>query len=274
MRFSFSDRLLMAMYFLIVWWRLKLRPGIIIPRYAPPADFSPAAVRYLQRMGFDHKTFTAAILNLAVRGVLQISERKEGAFRKKIYTLVPLRNSSAGLSVGEDLVRRELVGDGLPLTLRPNNHAKIQAAQAGLKTFFAEQMQGTLFKTNRRYWFPGVVGCFAALLMAILNTRDINGAGVALFGFALWFMLLVYLFQLRLFPLAIVCSAVGVFAAVMVLCLSPLPAWMVVLPVLLVSLYQTTNRFSTIIQAVNAGSMMRSVSCNPAMTRLSPRAVG
>lgn len=42
----------------------------------------------------------------------------------------------------------------------------------------------------------------------------------------------------------------------------------------LVSLFQTTNMFSTINQAAKAGSMMRSVSCNPAMTRLSPRAVG
>ena len=42
----------------------------------------------------------------------------------------------------------------------------------------------------------------------------------------------------------------------------------------LVSLCQTTNRFSTINQAAKAGRMMRPVSCNPAMTRLSPRAVG
>ena len=43
---------------------------------------------------------------------------------------------------------------------------------------------------------------------------------------------------------------------------------------ILVSLCQTTNRFSTINQLAKAGRMIRSATCNPAMMRLSPRAVG
>ena len=42
----------------------------------------------------------------------------------------------------------------------------------------------------------------------------------------------------------------------------------------LVPLCQTTNMFSIINHAAKAGRMMRSVSCNPAMMRLSPHAVG
>jgi hypothetical protein len=42
----------------------------------------------------------------------------------------------------------------------------------------------------------------------------------------------------------------------------------------LVSLCQTTNTFSTINHAAKAGSRTRSLNCNPAMMRLSPRAVG
>ncbi len=45
------------------------RAGTIIPLYEPPAKFSPAAVRYLVRMGFDDKGFhRRCILNLAVKG--------------------------------------------------------------------------------------------------------------------------------------------------------------------------------------------------------------
>ncbi len=42
----------------------------------------------------------------------------------------------------------------------------------------------------------------------------------------------------------------------------------------LVPLCQTTDMFSTINQAARAGRMTRSLTCNPAMMRLSPRAVG
>ena len=45
-----------------------------MPLYEPPATLSPAGMRYLVRMGFDNKTFAAAILDMAARGYLKIKE--------------------------------------------------------------------------------------------------------------------------------------------------------------------------------------------------------
>ena len=59
-------------YYLSVWLRVGRDPakGTIIPLFEPPKGFSPAAIRFLMRMGFDAKTFAAAVLDMAVKGYL------------------------------------------------------------------------------------------------------------------------------------------------------------------------------------------------------------
>src|SRR5207248_11797067 len=76
--------LIVLLYYLAVWWKVGKDPArdTIMPLYEPPTGVSPAAMRYIVRMGFDDKTFTAAILNMAVNGFLSIKE-KDG-----VYTLV------------------------------------------------------------------------------------------------------------------------------------------------------------------------------------------
>ena len=63
-------------YYLIVWAKVGRDPetGPIAPLYAPPNGISPAGARYLSRMGFDDKAFTAAIVSLAEKGFLTIRE--------------------------------------------------------------------------------------------------------------------------------------------------------------------------------------------------------
>ena len=67
-------------YYLLAWIRVGHDPeaGVIIPHYEPPKGFSPASTRYIRQMGYDHKAFTAALVNLAVKGLLQIREDDEG----------------------------------------------------------------------------------------------------------------------------------------------------------------------------------------------------
>jgi len=57
--------------------------GTIFPRYKAPSGLSPAAVRYVQKMNFDDKGFSAAIISLAIKGYLQINNPQ-----KKEYSLL------------------------------------------------------------------------------------------------------------------------------------------------------------------------------------------
>jgi hypothetical protein len=65
--------ILLAIYFLFTWSKVGVDPpkGVIFPRFEAPKNLSPAAVRFIYKMGFDRKTFTAAILDLAVKGYLE-----------------------------------------------------------------------------------------------------------------------------------------------------------------------------------------------------------
>lgn len=72
--------IVVSSYFLIAWYLIGRDPskGTIIPRFHPPQGLSPAACRFVYKMGFDNTCFAAAIISLAVKGVFKISKHKNG----------------------------------------------------------------------------------------------------------------------------------------------------------------------------------------------------
>ena len=64
------------LYYFYAWNRVGRDPekGLMIPLYKPPEGFSPAAMRFVMRMRFDDKSFSAALVSLAVKGCLIIRE--------------------------------------------------------------------------------------------------------------------------------------------------------------------------------------------------------
>jgi uncharacterized membrane protein YgcG len=85
------------------WWRLGRdpRPGIIIPRYEPPAGFSPSALRYMRRRKYDLRCFSSDLVALGVAGHLKM--RKEGK-RSRAWHLERV-DHDAGNGGGTDLQR-------------------------------------------------------------------------------------------------------------------------------------------------------------------------
>ena len=95
--------ILMA-YYLWVWFKIGRDPakGPIIPLFSPPKGFTPAAVRFVTRMGFDHKSFASAVVNMAVKGFLVIRENDDEFTLSKTGTHGPL------LSIGERMIAKNL----------------------------------------------------------------------------------------------------------------------------------------------------------------------
>ena len=58
----------------VVARRTRSSRGTIIPLFGPPDNMSAAAVRYVRRMDFDDRCFTAAIVDLGVHGHLKLTE--------------------------------------------------------------------------------------------------------------------------------------------------------------------------------------------------------
>lgn len=95
---------LLLVFYLSIWHRYGRdpTPGVIIPLYEPPAGYSPASLRFVRRMGYDHKTFATALVNLAVNGLVEITEKG------KKFVLLRTAKEARDLAPGEKALLRAL----------------------------------------------------------------------------------------------------------------------------------------------------------------------
>lgn len=135
------------------WWRVGRdpAPGVIFPHYEPPPDFSPAASRYVAQMGYDATAFTAALVDLAVKGHLQITQTG------KKYLLTRTASTQA-LTSDEQVLLDKLLRKRDSLLLEDKNHALISEAElaheAKLKAFGFRRY----FLNNGKYLLPSLIG--------------------------------------------------------------------------------------------------------------------
>ena len=169
---AFLGVVILAGYFLIAWFKVGRDPakGPIIPLFKPPKGFTPAAVRFVTKMAFDHKAFAAAIVNMAVKGYLTINENDGD------YTLSKTAGDQALLSAGEKRIARQLFGQSRQITLDKSRHSRIKKALTALKTSLKLDFEKLYFQRNAKWLIPGFVISLATLTAVIFNARDMGGA--------------------------------------------------------------------------------------------------
>lgn len=169
-------------YYFIVWAAVGKDPatGTIIPLYAPPKGLSPAAVRNLVEMRFDHKAFAANLISLAVKGAITIDQDSE-----KVYT-VNRKNRDADLLPDEKVLWDKLLDARASLQLMQTNHAAIREAIKGLKTSLSMRLEKTYFVTNFWYWFWGLMFSLIPFAVSLLTYRDNKSAIFLSFWLAVW----------------------------------------------------------------------------------------
>jgi hypothetical protein len=152
------------LYYVMVWSMVGRDPqrGVIIPRYEPPAGLSPAAMRYLVRMGYDSKTFAAAVLDMAVKGYLRIKEQ-DG-----VYTLTLDQAGSKVLTPDEKSAASDLFDGRTEITLRNENHTTVSSAIKSLKAWLKTAEETIYFVRNSRYMIPAILYSVAVLAGVIL----------------------------------------------------------------------------------------------------------
>jgi uncharacterized membrane protein YgcG len=71
---ALAGLIILLLYCAREWRRVGRDPerGVIIARYQPPAGHTPASLRFVQRMGYDTRCFSADVLALAVAGHVRI----------------------------------------------------------------------------------------------------------------------------------------------------------------------------------------------------------
>jgi Predicted membrane protein (DUF2207) len=160
--------LILLVYFSATWFEFGRDPrrGTVIPLFAPPKDFSPAAVRFVHRMGYDRKSFAASLVDMAVKGYMKISEADH------TYTLVRTgkSESAAGLDHGESAMAGKLFASGNSIELKQTNHTAVANAISALKTTLKNEYERAYFVTNL-HWFVGglAILVLAAVAAALLS---------------------------------------------------------------------------------------------------------
>ena len=172
------------LYYLIAWSAVGRDPArrVIMALYEPPANLSPAAMRYLMRMGFDNRTFAAAILDMAVRGYLTITERSG------TYTLTLTGADERVLTPDEKQIAAELFLGRSQIVLEQENHTLIHGAIVAIQKWLKTAEQRIYFVTNSRYLIPGfILSLFVALCyFATLGVPQSIGGAFICFWLTMW----------------------------------------------------------------------------------------
>jgi hypothetical protein len=155
-------------YYILVWNAVGKDPekGAIMPLYTPPESLSPAAMRFMAEMGYDDKVFAAAVIDMAVKGHLTISDKDDK------YTLAKKDGATAKLSPDEQRIASHLFRSGKSIVLERRNHSAIAAAKNALKTSLAFTFEKTHFVNNRRALVTGVIISAAAAAASFLSALD------------------------------------------------------------------------------------------------------
>jgi uncharacterized membrane protein YgcG len=141
------------------WARFGRDPprGTIIPLFGPPDGMSAAAVRFVERMAFDARCFTAGIIDLGVNGHIRLTGDGK-------QTVIEHRDGGKPLGPPERDLESKLFASKPSLQLTQANYEPLGKAKEALKERLAQTYDGTLFKDN--YFWSGF-GMFLSFLLLV-----------------------------------------------------------------------------------------------------------
>jgi uncharacterized membrane protein YgcG len=160
---------LVLAYYAYAWFRIGGAPrrGTVIPLFTPPEGLSAAATRYVRRMDFDGKTFTAALLELAVNGHLKLVESKK---------TITIEQRTGGKPVGdaEQTAEFRLFHSEQKVTLTQSSALELRSAMNGLQSVFKKHYDNVTFSANTASAVYGLLACFGlmAAVVAANWTQD------------------------------------------------------------------------------------------------------
>jgi hypothetical protein len=161
-----SGALALLIYYLLLWRWFGRDPeaGVIVPLYQPPQGYSPASMRFIQNMGYDEKCFTSAIINLAVKGALEIND-DDGDFK-----VIKKDNSNPSPAAGEAQVLGGLFADGRGnISIVQSNHSTLSSAISKHKNSLKRDYRKKYFNTNSWLLVPAILATLILIATAILS---------------------------------------------------------------------------------------------------------
>ena len=187
--------LAVSAFYLFMWWKRGRDPrrGTVIPQYESPSKLSPAMLRYVTNMGSDDNNFSAAIIDMAVKGALTITEGEKGLFKSTKYTLTKKGDVST-LSEEEKVLFGKLFSNGHVLELDKSYAKEVLKAKESFASSLKEQAGKKYFIRNTWVFVIGLaasIGVIALTGVASGTVRINVGPPEVLFWAVLGAVLLV-----------------------------------------------------------------------------------
>jgi len=170
----------LGIFYFFAWTRAGRNPraGTIVPLFSPPADLTPAGMRYILKMGADDRAFAAALVDMGVRGHIRLSE-EEGGFFSSDKTRLERLAGPAPLPPEEEAALRELAMTGEQIMMEQKNHEKFSAAKKGLDDVLKAAYEGVMFNRNWGWAGAGIILFAVAFwLVAAAVVAATDGAAV------------------------------------------------------------------------------------------------
>jgi len=163
---ALTGLLILLAYYAVMWSKVGKDPekGVIFPHYEPPRGYSPASMRFIENMGYDNTCFAAALINLAVKGYLTITEDDE-----KKYTLAKTGKTEVGMSPGESALTKSLFSGSKSIHLIQSNHVKIGKAIEAHKKSLQNNYEKLYFVSNSAYFILGIAITVIVIMAAFLS---------------------------------------------------------------------------------------------------------
>ena len=161
---------LLLAYYIPVWKKHGKDPdgGVIVTRYSPPTGFSPASLRYIRQMYYDDKVMTAAVVNLAVKGYLEIKKRGDTHSIRKLEsaTLRP------AMAPGERELYDALFAGDETVTLKQTNHKLLGKARSKHHDSLKADYKSNYFRTNGLLNIPAIIIVLSSSGLALAAGRE------------------------------------------------------------------------------------------------------
>jgi len=171
-------------YFIYVWSKVGKDPekGTIIPFYEPPKGFSAGEMRYTMKMSYDNKAFVSFLVSLAVKGFIEIEDKKGKYVIKK-----GKEGDKKKLDDYESDIYQNLFSSGDSFVFEQKNHLEVAALIEGVKKSLYGKCHGVYFNNNSGIFAKGVL--FSAVT-AVITFFLVDKTVLDRYIFSAFFMIL------------------------------------------------------------------------------------
>ncbi|WP_413203684.1 DUF2207 domain-containing protein [Rhodospirillum sp. A1_3_36] len=156
---GFGGLALVLAYYLWAWVRVGRDPppGLMVPRWTPPDDLSPALVNYVENKGFRGQAWaalSASLIDLGVKGYVTLDNRNP---KRMVLTRTDKTTGLADLPTGQRAILEQLGRAGETFTLEKANGTGVVALHARFTKAIEGEHRGRYYKANSGFVALGII---------------------------------------------------------------------------------------------------------------------